>query len=628
MPLFTAIGHFIDAINLFCLQQLVDLVNLQATWPWLLIGFLPPLLFLPATRLAVVCPQERSWALLPLRWFGKGLMLAVALAVGAALIITQFAHDHALEIYRRQLAQADAEAMVAKLWSYVAGQLHLVGWGALAGLALGVAALIAIVTYLEPYLVQLLRRWTRSVTEDTQTDARTVQDRLPQSREFDATKFFPKAREQDAVFFGVNRDNRPVYIPRPVFKTTNVQVMGPQGSGKGVQAAIVLAQGIALGDFVLVLDPKPEGDEYGRHVFAHACVTAGKPFTLVDLNAGPQINPLLRISRDHAEELLIASLGVGETGDQDDVYRDEDRKAVRKLAALVEQGPQCFASLADAVRTVLDEAEQKAARKAINGLEEIASRPSVQTLAGVDLEQRMAKGGCVYVIGAMRNTAVVRAQRALLLRTLQLVERRKREGAPHVSIFADEIKYHLSLPCVNALGTIRDKGANLVFTHQTLGDFGFGGKQLDGDSVRDTVIGTSGLKWFYQTKDEPTAKWIAGMTGTKLVDRDRRTAEPNEAGVESLRDRRTVEKVPDYLVSVNEVQHLPKGCAVLINPVSTAELAFASPLKGPRYTFKLAQAPLYERRQSAGDFLKGPLVTPEDGDMGSNGGGAAGGALL
>lgn len=629
MPLFTAIGHFVDAINLFCLQQLVDLVNLQAAWPWLLIGFLPPLVFLPATRLAMVCPKERSWALLPLRWLGKGLLLAVACAVGAALIITQFAHDHALEIYRRQLAQADAEAMVAKLWAYVGGQLHLVGWGALAGLVLGIVALIGIVHYLEPALVQKLRQWGRRANPDTLTDVRTIEDHLPKPREFDARKFFPKARELNVVFLGVNERGEPVWMPRKDWKVANVQVMGAQGAGKGVLAAVALAQSIgSYDDGVYIWDPKFQGDEWGPSVFVHICAAAKRPMVKVNLaSSEPRINPLAGITAANLGPLLINACGVAHTTGIDDVYRSEDRKAATKLAALADEGPVCLASLADRARDVLDESEIKAARKFLNALEELARLKSVATLEGVDIRQPIDRGGALYFTGSTTDPAVIMLQRLVFLRVMQLVEQRPL-GGRHITLFCDEFKHHLSPQALIALATLRDRGGNVILTHQTLGDFNEL-PQLDADQVRTVVTGTTTVKWFYRAMDEESAKWIAGHTGKILVERDRTTATQNETGAETVHGQRTVEKVERYLIDVNMVQNLPKGCAVCIG-VGKAKLAFASPLIGPKYTFKPKVFTRYERRMGAGDWLKmPPLVTAkDDDDKGGNSGGDAGGALL
>lgn len=619
MQLLNVLNQLNVDIHYFYLRWVWWFVHPYANWTWVALGILPLLVFVPSWRLATLCPNEQSLWLWPLRQLGKVTMMAPVAFSGAVLVMTVWAHDYALTYfqwaYPERLHPGYAEQIVHTFWIFVLAQLHLVGYGALTGLVIGIGLLMLLVRYGEPAMIAWLRRSTRYTTRDTQTDARTVAQQFRTPPKVDANKFIKKAFPQDAVFFGLDMYGKPIFIPRDHWKESNVEVMGLPGAGKGVQAGIVLTQSIAYGDGVYAFDPKYQGDAWAPSVYAHACREAGKSMLKVDLTGTvPRINPLAGISSTNLEALLIGALGLGHTHGIDDVYRGEDRKAVAKLATLADAGPVCLASLADRAHEVLDESEIKAARKFLNGLDELARIPSVQTLDGINLMQPIEHGGLLYFTGSTTHAGVVLLQRLIFLRVMQLIEQRPLDHARHITLFADEFKHHLTPHALTALGTLRDRHANIILTHQSLGDFGEL-PQLTADQVKTTITDTCGIKWFYRAMDEQNARWIAGHTGTILVERDRRTAESNEAGGEHVSGRRSVEQVPRYLIDVNMVQHLPKYCAVCVG-VGQAHLAFARPLTVTKCTFNPKAFTRYERAQSAGDWLQSPLPNDDGTDTG------------
>ncbi|HVB66215.1 MAG TPA: hypothetical protein VND01_00800 [Candidatus Acidoferrales bacterium] len=621
ITLMAEIHHWTETINLFCVIWVVKLANLQASWLWFLIGFLPLLVFIPAARVSTICPRERSWLLWPLRLFGRFIMVAIFLAVGLMLIIFKLALDYTFDIYKQEYGVTIANQTDVRLWSYIWGQFHVVGYGVLAGAVLGFMLWLMILWHVEPALVLHLRRWTKRNTTGGVTSASTISDYLPDPREYDPRAYFKKARKRNAIFFGVNENNKPVFISRDVWKQSHTQIMGPPGVRKGVQAAIALAQGIEYGDAVFIFDQKHGGDEWSPHVYADACINASKPFYIVDLSKPlGQLNLLAGSNTQELAELLIGAFSLGRTGGEGDFYRGDDRKAARKLAALIETGPICLASMYDQARDVLGEQLYKAAKAFLDQLDEVAELISVKTTEGYDLRAVIENGGCFYVIGSMRDEAVIILQRMVFLRVLQLVERRPRENARHVSILGDEFKYLFSLQSLNALGTIRDKKCNIVLTHQSLGDFGDCGPLLGAAQVQTCIVDNTPLKWLYRAKDERTAKWIAGMTGVEQVPQESFAVKPNEGMVDTTNGERHITWVSRYHIDVNQVQHLPTGCAVFIS-AGLAQLGFASPLLVPKYKFTLKNAPLYVRRMSAGEWLKAPLQKTTGTNSDNNAGG-------
>ena len=224
---------------------------------------------------------------------------------------------------------------------------------------------------------------------------------LPKVPDFNPERFFTKAKGRGAVFLGLDAAEKPVFVDRATWCKSNVQIMGPPGSGKGVAAAVALSQGIRhFGDSVVVFDPK--NDEWAPSVFADACASAGVPFTFVDLRAGrgPQINPIAGVGPVDLQELLIAAFSLGRKGEAADFYRQADRRAARILSAGV-RGEDSLPALMDRAVDELGEELAKQATGFLGQLEELAEISSVQTAEGVDLSSVVANGGCVYLVGSM-----------------------------------------------------------------------------------------------------------------------------------------------------------------------------------------------------------------------------------
>ncbi len=163
----------------------------------------------------------------------------------------------------------------------------------------------------------------------------------------------------------------------------------------------------------------------------------------------------------------------------------------------------------------------------------------------------------------MRSEPIIVLQKMLFVRLIQLIEN-SRKRKRHCSIFLDEFKYLLSGSALNALGSIRDKGCNILLAHQSLGDFANCGADLSESAVRSTVLDTTPIKWLYRPADYETASWISSQTGQIKVATQTTQAVRNIELSESLSDNRTVSETTRNLVDVNTVQTLPKGCAVCI----------------------------------------------------------------
>lgn len=438
------------------------------------------------------------------------------------------------------------------------GYVHAVGF------ALGTVSVFAWGRYAAPRIESVKQRFTRRSDQERnrRTDVREIAKHLPDpEKPFDPLQYMDPAQ---GVFFGLDENNQPQFIPTDLWRRSHVQVIGTTGAGKGVATAVLLAQALRDGEAVVVIDPKD--DEWAPHVLRAECERQGVPFRLVDLRADrPQIDLIDGATADQLEELLVAGFSLAEKGEAADFYRIGDRQAARLAGQLLDED-------GDSSWTIRDLADHPAIRKVkqeaagfVGKIDELARVAAVCAPYQRHLSQTVADGGCLYVIGSMRNERVRIAQRMILVRLLQIVETRDRIASKPrpVCCFLDELKYHLSRPALEGLGAARDKGLHLVLAHQSLADLRDCPADLDGDAVVGAVVENCGIRIAYRVRDPETAEWLAAMSGSILVDDESRKIERNVGLAELMESERTVRLAERYLVDVNMLLNLPPRVAVI-----------------------------------------------------------------
>ena len=420
-------------------------------------------------------------------------------------------------------------------------------------------------------LERLRGRWMQRspLARDARTDIRTVGNLLPEAR--DAYDPLPFCGLEDRLFLGMGPDGHAVHIHQALWRNSHVDIVGMTGSGKGILAGVLLTQAVRQGEAVVVIDPKD--DEYAPRVMERAAREARVPFCYLDLmGETAQWNPLQGKTADEIEELLVASLGLGERGTEADFYRLNDRRAAREFAQLYDDEP--LPILLDTFRS------RPVARKAtkfIEDMEEIAATPSARAEEGLDIAQAIAEGAVVYVRGSPRHSRILKLQKMFVLSVIQHCERRDREEARQVCLFLDEFRYLASAPVLEALASIRDKRAHLVLAHQTVNDLRNVSGDLDPEQVVSSVTENCGLKFSYQVNDPDTALWLARMSGNILVDDEVRSLETNTVLAEREQDVRRLRQAERYLVDTNMLQSLPPRCAVSYGN-GLARFVFTSPV--------------------------------------------------
>jgi type IV secretory pathway TraG/TraD family ATPase VirD4 len=370
----------------------------------------------------------------------------------------------------------------------IVARLQLMEWGAfwVGGILLGVIYL-RVVPQSSNVLMDRLTR-TNKLERNKRTDVREIGEFLPDAAHaFDPLPYIKKKKFSEGVFLGLDEHREPVAINFPHGTSApHIQVCGTTGAGKGVSLGLMASQFLERGEAVFFCDPK--NDEWAPSVLFAAAQRTGKPYFFININRPnqAQFNPFAGCTEEEAFELMQAGFSLIEKGDASDFYGIADRREASVVAKLMASKNL---NVAQAYAERIDVAsDPECAPKFYGRLRELAETPSINaTSGGVDLAELIAQGGCVYIVGSMRNDIVKTIQRIVLVRLIQLAERRDRMAGPlrPVCIVLDEVKYHVSRPALEALGAARDKGVHLILAHQSLGDLRDCTKDLNPDAVVD-----------------------------------------------------------------------------------------------------------------------------------------------
>ncbi|EIO9066134.1 type IV secretory system conjugative DNA transfer family protein [Salmonella enterica] len=387
---------------------------------------------------------------------------------------------------------------------------------------------------------------------NTRTDVRKVKELLPYSIEYNPLDYIDLKK---GVFIGLDKDDQPQYITIKEFQKQHAAIIGTTGSGKGITASVLLYQAILLGEAVFVEDPKD--DEWAVHVLREACKKAGKKFVVINLNrTNHQLDLLADISHEQLEELFNAGFSLSKKGEAADFYRIADRRAARNVAAIHKTGMTLYDLFNDDnVKSIGEDAPAF-----LGELEEIALVNSVNAKNGFSLKEIFDNGGCCYIIGSTRNQKIISAQRMILTRLIQIAETRDRiNTTPRVvAIFLDELKYHISRPTMEGLGTARDKSVHIFMAFQAIDDLRDCPSDLNGDSVIGAVIENAKFKLIYKIQNPETAEWAAKMTGSILVDDEMRKVRTDLSLTEKVDTDRMIRQAESYYVDSNMFLNLPE----------------------------------------------------------------------
>lgn len=444
--------------------------------------------------------------------------------------------------------------------------------------AISVACGFAVVMAWLRWGVQL-RDWSwgkltrRSLTErNRKTDVREIHSFLPKEiGKYNPEKYINISR---GIFFGLDERKKPIYLPWAEWRLSHLLLSGRTRVGKGVAAQILLSQAVQAGELVVILDPKP--DDWMPHIFLQATNQAKSPYHYFNLtpSSQPQFNLFAGLSAEDAEGMLIGGFGLSEKGEAADFYRLADRKAAREAAAWIQAHPGATPRDVWLANT---EIWSEAAPAYNDYMRELAELPAVNAKVEFDIRHMLATGGCVYFAGDMMNPRVVRVQRMILIRLMQIAKNRT-DRSRTITVLADEFKVHISKPFMVGLGAAAGWGMHVVLAFQSLQDLADCPADLDKDSVRGAVMENCGLQFSYKVKDPDTAEWLSKSTGKILVDDESRRVKRNVALSEEVDAERNIRQADRYFIDENMFMNLPKGCGVLTGASTLAKFCYTSPL--------------------------------------------------
>lgn len=430
---------------------------------------------------------------------------------------------------------------------------------------------------LTPELDKIKKRLIKKtrLERELRTDVRTVKSLLPETLHYNPLDYIDLKK---GIFIGIDRDEKPMYLPLGDWQKQHADIIGTTGAGKGVATGILLYQSILAGEGIFVMDPKD--DEWAPHLYRKACEDAGKPFALIDLRKTQyQLNLIEDITPDELEELFVAGFSLAEKGQESDFYRIDDRKAARMAAQFVSSHPS--STIRDIYNSEYVQGIAEDIKAFFGKIEELALLNAINAPTGFSLQSVFDEGGCCYVIGSMRNSKIITAQRMLLVRMYQLAERRDRvkETPRPIAIFLDELKYHLSKPALEGLGAARDKGVHIIMAHQSVADLKDCPADLKGDAVVGAVVENAKFKLVYRVMDPDTAEWVARMSGTILVDDEVRKAKTDAVLTETIDGERTIRQAERFFIDSNMILNLPDFVSFIFTTRTLPSASLISPIK-------------------------------------------------
>lgn len=413
----------------------------------------------------------------------------------------------------------------------------------------------------------------KSVLErDSKSDIRDLEEFSTQiKKDYDPKKYFRK----NSFFLALDEKDKPIYWPEK--KLPHIQVCGMTGSGKGVFLGSITAQCAKKGESVFIIDPK--NDEWFTHVAYSASKDAETSYHFVDLRKSSyQFNLFEDASPEEIEELLLAGFELGDKGEAADFYKLADREMAHFVAQNLVKGQTVENFYAEQHEFLNKQASGFAGK-----FRELADIKAVNAVNGLSLKEIITSGGMVYIVGSMRNAKIVRIQKMLLVRLIQLAEARDRisEELKPICVVLDELKYHLSRTALEALGAARDKGLHVIMAHQSLADLKDCPKDLEPDAVVGSVFENTKIKLVYRVEMPETAEIFAEKSGDIGIDVETRLIERSLSLAESVSSERRVSQTETNLIEKNIFLTLPKRCGILFG-VGLPKMVYTSPYQAKK----------------------------------------------
>ena len=424
------------------------------------------------------------------------------------------------------------------------------------------------------------RRFRATQTGDQMTDIRVEQGTLA-SKQFDPRKLY----KPGYFLVGLSKSETPIYITEQRFLESNLKIIGPTQSGKGVTQGVLLDQSIKKGLGAWFIDLKP--DDFIYDIMYQACEEAGRPPPIVvDLNGKGtgSYHPFVGGSIRERYSRLYECFGLLDGGTDADHYKINERKALNSIR---DTWDGTLAGLQKALHPKADNMDNLenmdsswiydnttrtrgylSEWRTMRGLNPEAGR-------GLGVKRSLEAGAVVYIRGSMTDSIVQKATTSLIMELIQTVL----EYGPlekHTFVAVDELRFLINEMIPKGLASVLSKNMNMSVAYQTVMDLkSLDDKNLNGEAIRQQVEVNTPITICHRAQDFETAEWAANLSGTQVKTVSRmEEVNVNKMGGEEWADKRTLNTVEENLLSTNTMLQLPKMVGAFFQPNEIAEIVY------------------------------------------------------
>lgn len=419
-------------------------------------------------------------------------------------------------------------------------------------------------------LSAILRKFTARQSGESLSDIRSEKGAI-KIKNFNPEKYY----KDGYVFFGLNRNNKPIYESVPNFKVRNMNLIGPTQTGKGVEIGVILDQSIRLGHTVFFVDPKP--DKHAKAIMKQSCEKSNRKFIELDLNPDGRgkYNPFLGGTKSNRRIRLIQALGLIDTGTDGDFFKSGERSIIDKVF-------NDWDGRLQSLKQLLKQPDNfEMTKRSVNYINEwlnISTFNPSQNRKGFSVEDSINNNSVVYIKGNLNDSVINAATTCLLIELTQEIIRINSDEKPHCFIAVDEIAFLISEKIADSLATIAGFNAHMLLAYQAESDLlQLKDKTQNGKAISQRVKVNCKTNLYYMAKDFDTAKVMSDESGTitKKVTRSQKV-NIGKQGEETWNSDRDIHEVEENLVHTNLAKMLPDRTGLLYRPNQLTELIFTS----------------------------------------------------
>lgn len=422
--------------------------------------------------------------------------------------------------------------------------------------------------YLKPRWSALKRRWSVRQSGDELSDIRAEKENL-KTKNFTPEKHF----SEDRFFWGLTKNDIPIFDSWEVWKTRHFRLVGPTQTGKGVLIGTCLDQAIRKGSTVFFIDPKP--DKHAKAIMKKACLETGRPFVELDLRGGHKgrYEPFLGGEDRQARARLTFALGLRDTGTDGDFYKSNERRIIDKIFS--EWDRRLYS-----LKQILAKDEYfKDVTRSLNYINEwlgISTFRVNKDKRGFAVDKSFENNAVVYIRGDLDDEVINKACTVLIMEICQECKRLYEKGIKkdHALLLMDEVAFLINEQIADALATVAGFDMNIGLAYQSEGDLlNLKDKTLNADAIASRVKVNCKNSLYYMAADSETAEIMAEESGLiyKSVTRSQGVM-IGEMMEETWDKKRDIHQVDENLVTANQAKMLPERVGVLYRPNTLAEI--------------------------------------------------------